>query len=158
MSPTARVNALLLALPAALLAGALGFQHFGGLTPCEMCIWQRWPHAIAVAAALLAIAASRARVPLLWLASICVAVSGGIGVYHAGVEQGWWEGLTTCASTGVEAGDFTRAMLDAPVVRCDAIPWSLAGLSMAGWNAVLSIGGALLAAWWLGAGRATQPA
>lgn len=149
MTTDARANLLLAIVPAALLAGALGFQHLGNLAPCEMCLWQRWPHVVAAVAATCGIVLPSVRTPLLWLAAIAVAVSGTIGAFHAGVEQGWWEGITTCAVTETAAGDFTSAMLNAPFVRCDAVPWSFAGLSMAGWNAALSLATALAAAFLL---------
>lgn len=149
MRAVSRAHLLLAIVPAALLAGALGFQHLGGLAPCEMCLWQRWPHVVAAVAATAAIPLVGARQPLLWLAAIAVAVSGAIGVFHAGVEQGWWEGITTCAVTETGPGDFTATMLNAPLVRCDAVPWSLAGLSMAGWNAAISLLTALAAAFLL---------
>src|SRR5688500_10468651 len=93
----ARMIALL--LPAALLGGALGSQYLGGLAPCEMCHWQRYPHAAAIVLAGLAFTAPagvrRSRL-LVLLAALAIAVSGAIGVYHAGVELGIFEGLTTC--------------------------------------------------------------
>src|SRR4051794_25530844 len=82
----ARVIALL--LPAALLAGAFGSQYFGGLFPCEMCWWQREAHMVAVvfvALAFTAPAGSRPSRTLVLLAALAIAVSGAIGVYHAGV-------------------------------------------------------------------------
>jgi len=142
----ARANLLLALVPAALLAGALGFQHLGGLAPCEMCLWQRWPHVVAAVAATVALKVPEVRTPLLWLAAVSVAVSGAIGVFHGGVEQGWWEGITTCAATRTGPGDFTTAMINAPLIRCDAVPWSFAGLSMAGWNALISLTTALASA------------
>lgn len=136
---------------ALLLAGALGFQHLGGLAPCPMCIWQRWPHAVAVALALLALAMPRA-----WLmlgGAAAALTTAGIGVFHAGVERGWWEGPSTCTAgpvDGLSADELLGQILDAPLVRCDEIVWELAGLSMAGWNAAVSLG---LAALWLAALR-----
>ena len=81
----------------ALLLGAFAFQHLGGLAPCKLCIWQRWPHvaAIAIGAAALALG-NRA---LAWLGALAAAVTGGIGLYHTGVERGFWEGPTTCTSS-----------------------------------------------------------
>ena len=142
----ARIVALL--LPCALLGGALFSQYVGGLYPCEMCYWQRWPHGAAI---LLAIAAfvspSRAR-PLALLAALAVAISGAIGVYHAGVEAGWWEGVTLCTTNGATS---LEDILKVPLVRCDQVQWAFLGLSLAAWNAILSIGGAtlifFLAAW-----------
>src|SRR3546814_14943491 len=95
----ARLVALL--APAILLGGALLSQYVGGLSPCEMCYWQRWPHAAAIAFALLAVlfrGGLGGRL-LLILAALAIAVSGGIGIFHAGVEYGWWEGLTACSTS-----------------------------------------------------------
>ncbi|PAX08380.1 disulfide bond formation protein B [Sphingomonas lenta] len=142
-------RALALLLPAALLAGAWGSQLIGGLHPCEMCHWQRWPHYAALAPAALAFAIQgRARVLLIGAAAMLIAVSGAIGVFHAGVEYGWWQGITGCTSTidlsaGASAEDRLRAILNAPINRCDRAPWTLAGVSLAGFNAIFSLGGAL---------------
>ena len=95
----ARLIALL--LPLGLLGGALGSQYLGGLHPCEMCYWQRWPHGAAILLAALAFtapAASPRSRTLTLLAALAIAVSGAIGVYHAGVELGIFEGLTTCTA------------------------------------------------------------
>ena len=136
----------------ALLGGALLFQYAGGLAPCQMCIWQRWPHAIAIGLGLVALAPS-ARVPAARLAALMVLVGAGIAAFHAGVEWDWWEGLTTCAGGGNALGGLTGSDLlstDGPlgVVRCDEAAWVFLGLSMAGWNALFSLG---LAGLWLAA-------
>jgi disulfide bond formation protein DsbB len=143
----ARLVAIL--LPVALLGGAIGSQYLGGLVPCEMCMWQRWPHVGAIFAALAAIALRRnppMSAVFTVLAALALATSGGIGAFHAGVEYGWWEGITTCA-TMVKPTD-GQSMLDsimqAKLVRCDVAPWDLFGISLAGFNAIFSIGGALL--------------
>ena len=138
----ARLIALL--LPLALLGGALGSQYLGGLHPCEMCHWQRWPHGAAIILAALAFAgsatSSRSRT-LTALAAVAIAISGAIGVYHAGVEAGVFEGLTTCTTSTVRS---LEDIMNVPLVRCDQVQWSLFGISMAGWNAILSLGGAAL--------------
>jgi disulfide bond formation protein DsbB len=142
----ARLIALL--LPCALLGGALFSQYVGGLYPCEMCYWQRWPHGAAI---LLAAGAfiwpARAR-PLVLLAAFAIFISGAIGVFHAGVEAGWWEGITVCTTNGATS---LEEILKVPLVRCDQVQWAFLGLSLAAWNAILSIGGAaaifFLAAW-----------
>ena len=144
-----KANWLALLLPAALLAGAWGFQLIGGLMPCEMCHWQRWPHYAAVVVALLAFfTRGGTRVSLVVLAALLIAASGVIGVMHAGVEYHWWQGFTACTAptniTGATAAERLDSLLAQPVVRCDAPAWSLAGISMAGFNAILSLGGALL--------------
>ena len=140
-------TALLLAGPAALLGGALAFQYVGGLAPCEMCLWQRWALAAALVLALLGWAMGNARA-VLALAALAVLGGAGIAVFHAGVEQHWWQGITKCAA-GLSSGSNAEIMgqiMAQPLVRCDAIPWSLFGISMAGWNAVVStiIGGVAL--------------
>jgi disulfide bond formation protein DsbB len=136
-------------LPAALLAGAFGSQIIGGLVPCEMCWWQRYPHLAAIALAALAFTGSRearrSRM-LTALAAVAIAVSGLIGVYHAGVELKIFEGLTTCTSfaAGASNEELLKSILNAPLVRCDQVQWSFLGISMAGWNAIISLGGAAL--------------
>lgn len=141
----ARLLALL--LPAGLLGGALFSQYVGGLYPCEMCYWQRWPHGAAILLALGALfspmESARTR-PLVLLAALAVAISGAIGVFHAGVEMGWWEGVTHCTATGAAS---LEDILSVPLIRCDQVQWDFLGISMAGWNAILSLGGAALIAW-----------
>ena len=139
---TARLLALL--VPAALLAGAWTSQLVFGLPPCEMCHWQRWPHYSALIPALAAfIAPPSTRTALVALAALLIAISGAIGAFHAGVEYGWWEGLTTCAAPG--AGSL-EDLLNAPLIRCDVAPWDMFGISLAGFNALFSLGGAALVA------------
>ena len=146
----ARLIALL--LPLALLGGALGSQYLGGLVPCEMCYWQRWPHGAAILLAALAFtapAASERSRTLTLLAALAIAVSGAIGVYHAGVELGIFEGLTTCAATagGASNAELLDQIMNTPLVRCDQVQFAFLGISMAGWNAILSLGGAAVIAW-----------
>jgi disulfide bond formation protein DsbB len=136
----------------ALLGGALGSQYFGGLYPCEMCYWQRWPHGAAIALAALAFtapAASGRSRTLTMLAAVAIAISGAIGIYHAGVELGIFEGITTCASTAKAASnaDLLKAILNTPLIRCDQVQFAFLGISMAGWNAILSLGGAAVITW-----------
>ena len=72
-----------------------------------------------------------------------VFVSGAIGGLHAGVEYGWWEGLTACSSVVATDGDPLEAIMNAPLIRCDAAPWDLFGISLAGWNFLISCGVAI---------------
>ena len=132
--------ALIATTSTALLAGAVAFQS-SGLPPCEMCMWQRWPHAAAaVLAAVALLESARATRILTTLAAACIAASGLIGVYHAGVEWKFWEGMTTCSVpyTG-KGGDMLTQMMNAPVVRCDEAAWRMFGISMAGYNAIISL-------------------
>ncbi|MBW4331918.1 disulfide bond formation protein B [Stakelama sp. CBK3Z-3] len=135
---------LALLLPLALMAGALGSQYIGGLYPCEMCHWQRWPHYAAIIFAALSFLFAPRRPTagvLVLIAALCIAASGAIGVFHAGVEYGWWDGITACTATFDASGDFLR-VIHAPVVRCDTPQWTLFGISLAGFNAIFSLGGA----------------
>lgn len=138
---------------AALLLGAWGFQYLGGMAPCKMCIWQRYPHGAAVVIGVLAFAFPGVRLlPLLGAAAAMT--TAGIGMFHAGVEQKWWEGPTSCSSGdigGLSTQELMDQIMSAPLVRCDDIPWEMFGLSMAGWNALLSAGLVLI---WLAAFRA----
>ncbi len=150
--PLALAKLLSLAVPAALLAGAYGSQYIGGLAPCEMCHWQRWAHFAALAFALAALAAGR--LPdrgrsLVWLAGLAILTSGAIGFYHAGVEAGLFEGFTRCAAVaaGGSSEDLLAEIMAAPLVRCDEVQWQLFGISMAGWNAILSGLAALVILW-----------
>ena len=138
MSPSLKLaQRVALGVPALLLAGAYVSQYGFGLFPCEMCWWQRWPHFAAVA---LALVSTMAQPKSLWigLAALAILVSGLIGAFHAGVEYGWWEGITACASHVASGGDPLTAIMNAPLVRCDVAPWTLAGISLAGFNAIIS--------------------
>jgi len=134
---------------AALLLGALAFQYLGGLAPCQLCIWQRWPHLAAMIIGLLALTLGLRA--LAWLGALAALTSAGIGVFHVGVEQKWWEGLASCTAgsiQGISTADLLNPSVDvAAVVRCDAIAWQMFGLSMAGWNVVISVALALIWIW-----------
>lgn len=145
----ARLIALL--LPVALLGGALASQYIGGLHPCQMCYWQRWPHGVAIVLALLAFTGPAESIrsrSLILLAALAIAVSGSIGVYHAGVEAKIFEGFTECTATGkgLSPAELLKEISHAPLVRCDEVQFRFLGISMAGWNAILSLGGAALIA------------
>jgi len=134
----------------ALILGALGFQYIGHYPPCEMCHWQRWPH---IAAAFIGVGGgiliaagvlpARAATILAVLATLCVAISGGLGVYHAGVEYHWWLGPQACTTGFVFNGHLD---LSAPVPHCDTPAWTMFGLSLAGYNAIISLAAAAFGA------------
>lgn len=137
--------------PAAVLGAALISQYIGGLHPCEMCIWQRWPHGAAIAIAFIAALIRPGRVAsALLMAGAAVLLAGSlIGFFHAGVELGYWEGPTGCTGIsvkGLSVQDVMKQLQNAPLVRCDQAAWVFLGVSMAGWNGILSAG---LAAFWV---------
>jgi disulfide bond formation protein DsbB len=145
-------NRIALGVPLALLGGAYLSQYGFGLAPCEMCWWQRYALFAALPFAVLGWLRPSLRL-LTALALLGILAGGLIGGFHAGVEYGWWEGLTAC-STGVKAGvgDALDAILNAPVIRCDVAPWSLLGISLAGWNFLISVPLALVGLARLGKG------
>lgn len=136
----------------ALLAGAFVFQALG-YAPCQMCLWQRWPHAAAIVIGLAALATPALRRPLAVLGALAALTTAGIALFHTGVERGWWDGPTSCsggAGLGNLSGDALLSTDIAPVVMCSDIVWTLAGLSMANYNALISL---VLVAIWLTAAR-----
>lgn len=137
---------------ALLLTGAFAFQYIGGLAPCTLCLYQRWPHAVAVVIGVAALAFGGRLLPL--LGAVAAFATAAIGVFHVGVEQKWWDGLAACTASsldGVSAADLLNPDVSVgAVIRCDAIAWQMLGISMAGWNAILSIALALV---WLRAAR-----
>ena len=137
------VPLVILAASAALLAGAFFFEYVVGLQPCELCLAQRWPYYIAIALALLALLAGRQAAP--WFAGLCLllfAAGAGLAAYHIGVEQHWIAGPTACTDSGASAArtpEELMKLLSKTPVRCDEVQWSLAGISLAGWNLLASL-------------------
>ena len=136
MNPNRLAYWLALLVPAALLGGALISQYGFGLPPCEMCWWQRYPHFAAIALAALGWVTKRDA--LVALAAIAILVSGAIGAFHAGVEYGWWDGFTACTANAAGGSDPLASIMAAPIVRCDVAPWTLGGISLAGFNFLIS--------------------
>ncbi|NCP19506.1 MAG: disulfide bond formation protein B [Erythrobacter sp.] len=129
---------IVLLVPALLLGGAYVSQYVFGLYPCEMCWWQRWPHFAALGLAILAFIAPPQKV---WvaLAALAIIVSGLIGGFHAGVEYDWWDGVTKCAAIpAANGGSAMDAILATPLIRCDVAPWTFLGVSLAGFNFIIS--------------------
>lgn len=151
-APTLRLATALVGLvAAATIAGALASQHLFGLVPCKLCLWQRWPYYLALpvaAASLLAPRPGWTRAGLALLALVFLA-SAGLGAYHAGVEWGWWLGPSDCGGgTGAapaSVGGLLESLETIRVVSCDAAAWRFVGLSLAGWNALISLGLAAIA-------------
>jgi disulfide bond formation protein DsbB len=139
--------AFLLIASTAILGGAFAFQYIGGLAPCVLCWWQRYAHMATIVLAAAALGASgrgssRAGWILVCATGLALLAGAGIAAFHVGVEQHWWAGTAECGSPlGTASGiDQLRARLLAqPIVRCDEIAWSLFGISMAGYNFLLSL-------------------
>jgi len=139
-----KINDAVFGLILLLLGGAYYFQYVVGLAPCDMCLWQRYPHMLAILFGLLTVPLliePRAALIFALLAILALFVTAGIGVYHAGVEQHWWQGPQSCTGripAGLSVEELKKYLLEARMVRCDAIPWKMWNISMAGWNAILS--------------------
>jgi disulfide bond formation protein DsbB len=148
-----RRNLILLATlgSAAMLLAAWAFQYVGGLAPCALCYWQRYPYMASVPLGLLALAVAGPVLPL--LGALAAASTGAIGIYHTGVERRWWEGPDTCTAGpvgGLSPDQLLDQIMAAPLVRCEEVAWQMLGLSMASWNAVAAFGLMLV---WLWAAR-----
>ena len=141
MNPNRSAYLLALLIPVALLGGALIAQYGFRLPPCEMCWWQRYPHIVALVLAALAWVTRRDA--LVALAAIAILVSGALGLFHAGVEYSWWEGVTACTANAAAGSDPLASIMAAPIVRCDVAPWTLGGVSLAGFNFLISTAAAL---------------
>ena len=146
--------AMVLAGSTALLMGALMFQYWGGLPPCPLCLLQRYFHVVVaiLAGAAFLIPDPRWRAFLLSLTALSLLGSAAMAFFHVGVEAKWWEGLSGCAGNtlGNSPPDPTKLIEGAergPGARCDEVPWSFLGLSLAGWNVVASLGMAVVATW-----------
>jgi disulfide bond formation protein DsbB len=136
---------LLLALAsAAILLGALALQHLGGLPPCRLCIWQRWPYVALIGLGVIGWRAwPRA---MLALATLALLAGAGLAAYHVGIEQGWWALPEGCVAGGTAESveDLRRLLAEAPPA-CDQVSFTLLGLTLAGWNLVASLALALYA-------------
>jgi disulfide bond formation protein DsbB len=144
---------------AVLLLAALVFQALG-YAPCAMCIWQRYPHGVAIAVgALLAVGLSP--VGLMVIGAAAAATTSAIGVYHTGVERDWWQGPTSCTGSGLDLSNLSGSDLlpsassgPSTLVMCDEVAWEFLTLSMASWNALWSA--ALVGLWLLAFAREWQ--
>ncbi len=143
---TRRFAATVLAASLAVLGTALLSQYWGGLVPCELCLVQRWPWRVAIAAAALFWLGGE-RIPLTAAAlalALVFFISAGLGFYHLGVEQHWFAGPTACTvSAGLTATtveELRRQLEGIKPVMCDQVQWALFGVSLAGWNMIASLG------------------
>lgn len=139
---------------AVLLATAYFFQYVLHILPCELCYWQRKPHFILIGLGLVTalVAKPAPRRALLWLMALVALSNSGIAGFHVGVEQKWWEGLPSCSAPTAVTATIEQArelIFNSTVVRCDQPGWIFLGVSMAGWNGIVSLvmaGWAILAA------------
>jgi len=145
---TRQATTLLLTLASvAIILSAWGFQYIGGYPPCKMCYWQRYPHFAAIAIGALALATKQRL--FAWLGATAMLATGGIGVFHSGVERKLWDGPSSCSSSsiqGLSTDELFDQIMSAPLVRCDEIPWEMFGLTMANLNA---LGSFAFAAGWI---------
>jgi len=134
----------------ATIAAAWGFERFGNYVPCDLCLKQRWAYYFAVPlAALLLRPAADGRPLARWglaLLALVMAASALLGVYHSGVEWGWWPGPPVCTVGGGLSGGLPD-LNTAKVIRCDEAQWRFLGLSFAGWNVVVSLALVALCLW-----------
>jgi disulfide bond formation protein DsbB len=152
LSPRTVVSLLLVA-SAAIVGTALLLQYVGGLQPCELCLYQRWPYYAAIVATGVALISSgeRAMGAVIALCALLFAASTALAFYHVGVEQHWFAGPSACtgSATGASSIEALKAQLLArQPVNCDEPAWRLFGISLAGWNLLAS---ALITAFCLGA-------
>lgn len=142
---------LLTAFSVFMILGAWGFEYIGGMAPCKLCYYQRYPHWVAGGAGLLFLAIGGQ--VWLYIGALGAITSGLVAAYHTGVERMWWEGPASCSGSlplDISTDDLFNQIMTAPMVRCDEIPWELFGLSMANYNFAMSlVAGAL----WLYAAR-----
>lgn len=128
-----------------ILLAALALQYLGGLAPCPLCVWQRWPYALVIA---LGVVGWRWRPrAMLGIAALTLLAGAGIGVYHVGIEQGWWALPAGCAAgqSAESVEDLRRLLAEAPPA-CDQVAFTFLGLSLAGWNVVAALALAAYAA------------
>ena len=138
-----------------MLGSAVISQYWGELAPCELCLLQRWPWAVAIIISLIAILVG-SRAPAPWLALLLAtvfAVGSALAFYHVGVEKHWFAGPNACtgAATAADTVEALKArILGQMPVRCDEPAWLLWGISLAGWNllASLAVGSGCLAVFW----------
>jgi len=154
--PVASAAVAIAAVGAATILGAWVFQYGFGLKPCPLCLEQRYAYYFAIPLAVMVllgdqVGASR-KVLLAALVAIALGMfwNAGLGVYHAGVEWKWWAGPQECSGALEDlgsAGGLLNKLQSITVVRCDDAAWRFLGLSLAGYNALISLALAAVAAW-----------
>jgi disulfide bond formation protein DsbB len=140
------VPALIALVSATALASAMASEIWGGLQPCILCYYQRYAYWAALAIGLAGVAAARfpgTRRPLVLLGGLAFLTGAAIAAFHVGVEQHWWRGTDACHAPTFDPEmsieDMRKMLMEQPIVTCDSIPWSLFGISMAGYNVLASL-------------------
>ena len=149
----ARATTIVLIIAAAIIAGAWAFELIGGLPPCPLCLRQRWAYYAAIpllaAGAIIAMRTPQSGLlrALLGLAGLAILAGAVLAGYHAGIEWGWWAGPSGCSAARElgSGGSFLPDLNTARVIRCDEAAWRMFGISLAGYNALISAGLAALA-------------
>jgi disulfide bond formation protein DsbB len=152
--PPAAAAAVVAAAGAATILGAYFFQYVVGLAPCPLCLDQRIAYYVSIPLAV-AVAAGRGaprRLLAAGLAVIALAMlfNAGLALFHAGVEWKWWEGPRECSGPLTDlgaGGDLLSSLKDISLVRCDEAAWRFLGLSLAGYDVLISLALAAVAAW-----------
>ena len=144
------------ALCVAALGAALASEHWGGLLPCVLCFYQRYAYLAALlfgALGFLVAKRTLAHRASVALAGVSFLTGSGIAFFHAGVEQKWWRGTDECHAPDIDPSlsveEMKDLLLNQTFVPCDEIPWSIFGVSMAGWNFLAMLAFALFCFWWL---------
>ena len=122
-----------------LLLTAYYFQYFGGLNPCQMCIWQRWPHFAVIFFSLLIILKKKYAITLLIFAALSALTTSIIGIWHSGVELEFFYLPEGCSSSDLGSINTVQDLINKPIISCNVIAWSFLGLSMTNWNTLLSL-------------------
>ena len=121
-----------------LLILAFSYEYFGGLVPCQMCEWQRWPHLGVILFCILAFFSKNYSYQFFLLAGFFALISSILGGWHAGIEIGLFKGLESCSNFDFNTNDSLLDLMETPIKNCAVVVWSFLGLSMAAWNAILS--------------------
>jgi disulfide bond formation protein DsbB len=161
-NPALLASLAIAVIAAATIAGAWFFQLVLDIVPCPMCLEQRWAYYAIIPLVVLIVIAARAGVPrgvllaglvLIALAALC---NAGYGAYHAGVEWKFWPGPSSCTGPGINLGG-GGSLLDqldkVKVIPCDVVQWRFLGISLAGYNALISLSMAAIAAWGIAKAR-----
>ena len=143
-----RLGALTLLVAVGIILAALAFEYIGGLEPCELCLKERYAYYAGIPVLFAGLTLVSARhttwaAAAFFVVGLAFLANAALGSYHAGAEWGFWPGPSTCSGALRpldSPADLLKGLKSARVIRCDQASWRFAGLSFAGWNAVVSAG------------------